>query len=328
MRVCFGILFDIEVFVQTILISITGQGIVVTLSPPWTLEGILDEPRDLVDHHVTEWALQCPEVDTWPNRVLTRLGRLQAFIDPVIDEVHSKYGLTRSSCDVLWALRRQGPPYRLHQHRLMDALMRTSGTVSVLVDRLENEGLVTRVRDPDDNRAVFVCLTPKGSDLFVASHAAHGIAGRRVLASLTDDEAETLAELLRKLLVSFELDHPTSSYWPGATLAARLGIVCAPAHTAMRMRSDVGLPEQSGLLIRDVVHSSPAARAQIRPGDLIIAAQGHEVRTPFDVHRGLEQATSDGRLALTILHGVQERVVTLDIGVESETAFMTESRVT
>lgn len=291
------------------------------------VEEILDEPRDLVDHHVSEWARQCPEVDTWPNRVLTRLGRLQAFIDPEIDAVHTKYGLTRSSCDVLWALRRQGAPYRLHQHRLMDALMRTSGTVSVLVDRLEREGLVTRMRDPDDNRAVFVCLTPKGSDLFVASHAAHGIVGRRVLASLTADEAETLAELLQKLLVSFELDQPTSGYWPGATLAAMLGITCAPAHTAMRMRSDVGLPEQSGLLIRDVAHASPAARAQIRPGDLIIVAQGHGVRTLLDVHRALEQAIPDGRLALTILQGVQERDVMLDISVESESTFMVESPV-
>lgn len=42
-----------------------------------------------------------------------------------------------------------------------------TGTITPLVKRLEAAGLVTRTRDPDDERRVLVDLTPRGRDLEV-----------------------------------------------------------------------------------------------------------------------------------------------------------------
>src|SRR5215472_9525748 len=57
----------------------------------------------------------------------------------------------------------------------------------------------------------------------------------------------------------------------------QLGIAIAPRHVARRMRRAVGLPDTEGLLIHEVSEDSPAARAGLAKGDLIIAAAGQPV---------------------------------------------------
>src|SRR6266576_1433014 len=56
-----------------------------------------------------------------------------------------------------------------------------------------------------------------------------------------------------------------------------------PGHVARRLRRAVGLPDTAGLLIREVAEDSPAARAGLAPGDLIVAAAGQPVRTVDDL---------------------------------------------
>src|SRR3954466_10055618 len=58
----------------------------------------------------------------------------------------------------------------------------------------------------------------------------------------------------------------------------RLGIAIAPPHVARRLRGAVGLPERDGLLVRWVEEGSPADRAGIEKGDLIVAAGGEPDR--------------------------------------------------
>src|SRR5215211_4291437 len=54
----------------------------------------------------------------------------------------------------------------------------------------------------------------------------------------------------------------------------RLGVALASPRHARRMRSAVGLPERDGLLVRGVVAGSPAERAGIQRGDLLVRAGG------------------------------------------------------
>src|SRR5438034_943780 len=55
---------------------------------------------------------------------------------------------------------------------------------------------------------------------------------------------------------------------------AHLGVALAPARAARHMRRAVGLPERDGLLVRGVQEDSPAARAGLRTGDLLVVAAG------------------------------------------------------
>jgi S1-C subfamily serine protease len=88
----------------------------------------------------------------------------------------------------------------------------------------------------------------------------------------------------------------------------RLGIALAPGHVARRLRRAVGLPEREGLLIREVMADSPAARADLAQGDLIVAAGGHPVATPDDLYDAL-QAARGGSIGLSIVRGTGERDV-------------------
>jgi serine protease Do len=90
-----------------------------------------------------------------------------------------------------------------------------------------------------------------------------------------------------------------------------LGVAVAPAHVARRMLSAVGLPERDGLLVRGVEDPSPAARAGLAPGDLIVAAADHEVDGIDALHRALDAA--NGALTLTVIRGAEERKVRVEL---------------
>jgi serine protease Do len=93
----------------------------------------------------------------------------------------------------------------------------------------------------------------------------------------------------------------------------QLGVAIAPGHVARRLRRAVGLPDTDGLLIREVVPDSPAARADLAQGDLIVAAAGHPVRTPDDLFDAL-QAAWGGTIELSIVRGADERVIQVAFG--------------
>jgi serine protease Do len=93
----------------------------------------------------------------------------------------------------------------------------------------------------------------------------------------------------------------------------RLGIVVAPGHVARRLRRAVGLPEADGLLIREVTEASPAERAGLAQGDLIVAAGGRPVRTIDDLFGAL-QAARGGTIELSVIRGTDERSIQVVLG--------------
>lgn len=101
-----------------------------------------------------------------------------------------------------------------------------------------------------------------------------------------------------------------------APARARLGIAIAPPRAARRMRRAVGLPEVDGLLVRDVLEASPAARAGLEQGDLVVAAAGEPVRRVDDLFRVVDAAGPDGSLDLTLVRGVDERAVTVSLAAD------------
>ena len=86
----------------------------------------------------------------------------------------------------------------------------------------------------------------------------------------------------------------------------QLGIAIAPRHVAKRLRRAVGLPDTEGLLIQQVAEDSPAARAGLSSGDLIVAAAGRPVGGVDDLYDAL-QAAQGGTLELRVVRGTDER---------------------
>jgi serine protease Do len=92
---------------------------------------------------------------------------------------------------------------------------------------------------------------------------------------------------------------------------ARLGVAIAPPRVARRLRRAVGLPERDGVLVRAVEDDSPAARAGIERGDLIVAAAGQEIGRIDVLYEALDGAGGVDQLELTIVRGADERTVSV-----------------
>lgn len=90
-----------------------------------------------------------------------------------------------------------------------------------------------------------------------------------------------------------------------------LGVAVAPPPVAHKLRAAVGLEERDGLLVRGVEEDSPAARADVRQGDLLVRAAGRDltaVDTLFDVLDGHDPTTA---LELLVVRGSDEVAVTV-----------------
>ncbi len=162
-----------------------------------------DSP-DHVDLVREQWRKVRPDLDTAPVGIVARVGRIAAYFDQSTNALMDGYGLSRSSWDVLASLRRVGPPYERSPTALYRGLMRTSGTMTNRLTRLEQAGLIERLPDPDDGRGRLVRLTARGLGLVDRVAPVHVENERRLLRSLGDADQATLERLLRRLLGELE----------------------------------------------------------------------------------------------------------------------------
>ena len=99
-------------------------------------------------------------------------------------------------------LRQSGIDHPLSPTTLCRWTLVTSATMTNRLDRLEADGLVRRLPDPTDRRALLVEMTPRGAELIDEVLTSVMATRHRQVAALTAEEQETLAHLLRKLLLS------------------------------------------------------------------------------------------------------------------------------
>jgi DNA-binding MarR family transcriptional regulator len=159
-----------------------------------------DPARDEVDALVDAWRRERPDLDTTPMEVLSRITRLAQHLDRRRAGAFGAHGLESWEFDVLAALRRSGPPYRLTPGALLRETGVTSGTMTNRVDRLATRGLVAREDDPADGRGVLVRLTADGRETVDATLADLLEAERAMLDGLDAGDRDRLVAALRTLL--------------------------------------------------------------------------------------------------------------------------------
>lgn len=259
-----------------------------------------EPPEDQVGRLITGWHAERPDLPVEPLAVVYRLVRLAGHLRAEIDKVFTHAGISSADFAVLANLRRSGHPYQLSQRQLMDILRLTGGTISVRIDRLVERGLVRRDPDPQDGRGVLITLSEHGERLFDAVAPEHLANEARLVASLDQDQQAQLARLLHTLLVEFE---PVA----GRRADERLGLTVAPAHVTQQRRAAVGLPAARGLLVEHVHADGPAATTGLHPGDLLVEADGIEIRSLTHLTQAVADATAaGGELIVRVRRGDHE----------------------
>ena len=75
----------------------------------------------------------------------------------------------------------------------------TTGTLTVLADRLEKAGMIRRKPHEADRRSILVELTDQGQAIFKEHDALHAQLTEEITALLTDQERNALATILEKM---------------------------------------------------------------------------------------------------------------------------------
>jgi DNA-binding MarR family transcriptional regulator len=133
--------------------------------------------------------------------IVQGLRRMVRALHSYSQGVRARYGLTGPQLWVVKTLQRNGP---MAIGALADALAVHQSSMSVLLDRLEDRGLVTRRRRATDRRVVDVALTRRG--LAMAADAPEAAQGR-LLHGLTDmpaHEVRRLAVAVQRLVAAME----------------------------------------------------------------------------------------------------------------------------
>ncbi len=108
--------------------------------------------------------------------------------------------LTLSQMHTVEILSSQGA---LKMKELAEKMGITTGTLTVLVDRLEDAGMVERKPHETDRRSIRVLLTEKGLAHAREHHKLHNRLTQELISDMSPEEMEGLARCLRKMLANF-----------------------------------------------------------------------------------------------------------------------------
>src|SRR5579871_3187612 len=133
----------------------------------------------------------------------SRLARVGLLLEAFQERCFDRFGLRFIDYSVLRVLQLEGPPYELSPTRLSEVVVRSSGGMTQILDRLERAALVTRRPDPTDRRKVTARLTPAGLRLVKRANRAWVMQKEELLegVSATDFKRLDLAvwDLLERL---------------------------------------------------------------------------------------------------------------------------------
>jgi DNA-binding MarR family transcriptional regulator len=76
----------------------------------------------------------------------------------------------------------------------------TTGTLTVMVDRLERQGLLKRTPHETDRRSSLITLTEKGQALFAEHHQYHLHLTEEITATLSSEEQVQFSAVLEKII--------------------------------------------------------------------------------------------------------------------------------
>ncbi len=105
-------------------------------------------------------------------------------------------GLTASQFAVLEILFHKGD---MRISDIIKGILITGGNMTVVTENLIKNGLVEKVKDPEDRRASLLSITEKGRKLMEDIFPAHAENIRNIFCVLTEDEKKTLIKIMLKL---------------------------------------------------------------------------------------------------------------------------------
>jgi DNA-binding MarR family transcriptional regulator len=154
---------------------------------------------DRIDALVSQWSEVNPDLDLETMALAARVMGAGSLIRGRVATMARAHGVSVEEGDILFTLRRAGKP-GLSPTALTSSLLVSSGTMTNRLDHLERKGLVERVPNPEDRRAVEITLTRRGTALVEKAIVEHVAGEADALSVLSATERRRLDATLRKLI--------------------------------------------------------------------------------------------------------------------------------
>ncbi|MEH6412525.1 homoprotocatechuate degradation operon regulator HpaR [Pseudomonas sp. NPDC089395] len=130
-----------------------------------------------------------------PSLTLTLLQAREAtmaFFRPALNA----HDLTEQQWRVIRILRQQG---ELESHQLAEAACILKPSMTGVLKRLERDGIVGRRKSAEDQRRVFISLTEKGHQAFLAMSEEMGRNYEKILSQFGEQKLQHLMQLLEEM---------------------------------------------------------------------------------------------------------------------------------
>lgn len=128
------------------------------------------------------------------------LHRTARELNTVVERRLAPFGITAQQAALLLSSRTANSPARLAA-----TLGNDTAGMTRLLDRMEDKGLLRRVRHPDDRRSVLIELTEPGRALLPCSARVFGSVTRQLLTGFSDHELRQVTAMLQRMLSNLAL---------------------------------------------------------------------------------------------------------------------------
>jgi len=124
------------------------------------------------------------------------LSRAYKAINENVNKVIQTYGLNPTEFAVLELLYHKGDQ---PMQQIGSKILLASGSITYVVDKLEQKGYLKRIACPNDRRVTYAQITDLGKELIHKIFPEHAEYIDKIMSSLTDTEKSEAIELLKKV---------------------------------------------------------------------------------------------------------------------------------
>ncbi|SHH97024.1 MULTISPECIES: MarR family winged helix-turn-helix transcriptional regulator [Virgibacillus] len=119
----------------------------------------------------------------------------RSLMEQVEDDIHQR-GLNLTDFAVMELLYHKGP----HTLKAIgEKILLTSGSITYVVNKLENRRYIVRIPNENDRRVTFAAITEKGERLMEEIFPGHWARIEEITSGLDETEKQLAIDLLRKL---------------------------------------------------------------------------------------------------------------------------------
>ncbi|GAU77046.1 MarR family winged helix-turn-helix transcriptional regulator [Fusibacter sp. 3D3] len=136
-------------------------------------------------------------VELSSGQMIINILKTEGIMRVVYTKLFEAYNISEPKFFVLLLLSNKKEGMALSE--IGEQMLVTKANMTTLIERMENEGLVSKKRSHEDKRSIKATLTPKGESLFDEVKFLHKEFSEKMMKSLTNDEIDSLNHLLRKL---------------------------------------------------------------------------------------------------------------------------------